>query len=126
MSNLILNLIQRAKRSQTAAMAPLLLVCRSLMKEEKNKNHEKKQTKNFKAAVSLTLNAQAKLDASLIMKQLSNSCSVSKLNKISMKRNLHSLAIRGGFILQKDKKLKVSNSRSGSGRKRCLINIRSQ
>ena len=125
LSILILNPIQRAKRLQTAAMAPPRLVCRSLIKGEKKKNYKMKQT-NFKVVVSLTLNAQLKLNASLIMKQLSNSSYASKLVKMSLKINLYSLAIKRGFILQKDKNLKISNLNSDIERSRCLINTKSQ
>ena len=68
--------------------------------------------KNLKAAVSFTLNAHPNLNVSLIMRQSSNSFNASKLDKVTFRRNLYSLAIRGGFILQKDKNIKVSNKKS--------------
>ena len=119
MKILILNLIQRAKRLLTAAMALLLLVCRSLMKEEKKKNCKTNQMKNLKAAVSFTLNAQLNLDVSLITRQLSNSFNVSKQDKMTSKRNLLSLAMRKEFILQKDRNLRVSSKKSDRERWRC-------
>ena len=95
MNFLILNQIQKVKRSQIVVMALLLLVCRNLMKEEKKKNYETKQMKNFKAAVSFNLNAQPELNAGLIMRRLSNSFNASKLVKMTLNKKLHCLAKKG-------------------------------